>query len=125
VRQRLAQGRRRSQSNGDDAFADGRLKRRRPTSADFWVQALKTIVVERVNHSANVRLIGLTDQRDLIVRCVHHRRQQNLRTLAERLAARLSKVRQELHLTLFQRSDEQRRAGLFKVNWYVQHRQLE
>ena len=88
-----------------------RLKRRPPTSADFWVQALKAVVVESVNHSADVRLIDLTNQRDLIDRCVHHRRHQNLCALAECLAARFSKVRQELHLTLFQRANEQRRSS--------------
>ena len=111
MRQRLTQRRRRSQCNGDNAFANGRLKRLRPTSADFWVQALKAVAIERVDDSANVRFIGLTDQRDLIDRRVHHRRHQNLRPLTESLAARFSKVRQELHLTLFQRANEQRRSG--------------
>jgi hypothetical protein len=47
-------------------FADGRLKRLRPTSADFWVQAFKAEVIEGVDDFANVRFIGLTDQSDLV-----------------------------------------------------------
>jgi len=64
-----------------------------------------------VDDSANVRFIGLTDQRDLIDRRVHHRRHQNLRTLAQPLPTRLSQVRQKLHLALFKRSNEQRWSG--------------
>src|SRR5262249_964833 len=47
VRQRLAKRRWRRQRDGHDPLACGRLKRLRPTSAYFWVQALEAIVIER------------------------------------------------------------------------------
>ena len=98
MRQGLTQGRRRRERNGHDSITGGRLKRPRPASTDFWVQTLKPEVVERVNDSAHVRFVGLADQRDLVHGRVHHRRHQNLRTLAQPLPARLSKVRQKLNL---------------------------
>jgi len=111
VRQWLAERRRRRQRDSHDPFASGRLKRLRPTSADFWVQTLKPVLVEGMDHSPHVRLIGVADQRDLVHGRVHHRRHQNLRALSERLTARLAQVRQELHLALLQRSNKQRRSG--------------
>jgi len=88
-----------------------RLKLPRRASPDFWVQTLKPEVIEGVNDSPHVRFIGLADQRDLVHGRVHHRRHQNLRTLAQPLPTRLSQVRQKLHLALFKRSNEQRWSG--------------
>jgi hypothetical protein len=35
----------------------GRLKRLRPASADFWVEAREAVVVEGVDHSSHMRLV--------------------------------------------------------------------
>src|SRR5919201_864869 len=86
ARQRLAEGGWRRQSDHHDTLTDGRLKRLRPASTDFWVQTVKPELVEGVDHLTHVGLVGLEDQRDLVHGRVHHRRQQDLRTLAQRAA---------------------------------------
>lgn len=111
VGQWLTDGHRRCQGDGHDALTEGRLKRPRPASADFWVQALKPEVVEGVDHFAHVRLIGAEDQCDLVDGRVHHRGKQDLSALPQRLATRFPQVRQKVHLALLQRANEQGWSG--------------
>jgi hypothetical protein len=111
VRQRFAQAGRRSECDRHAAVAGGRLKRPRPASADFWVQALEAEGIEGRDHAAHVGLIGLTDERNLGHGRVDQRGRQDLGSLAHRLPARLPRVRQELHLALLQCADKQRRTS--------------